>query len=210
MKMSENKYDLWIDWARELQFLAQAGLAYSKDKFDIERFERIREISAEIVSHKTEIPVGKVKDLFCNEKGFQTPKIETRAAIFEDDKILLVKEDDGLWALPGGWVDEMQSVKANVEKEAFEEAGVKVKAERVIALHDRNKRNEGTFIHNICKVFVLCKYISGEFKENIETTASGYFSLDNLPPLATTKTTKEQLKMCFEAKNDINWQIEFD
>lgn len=205
-----DKYNLWLDWARELQFLAQAGLAYSKDKFDIERFERIREISAEIVSHKTEIPKETVKDLFCNEKGFQTPKIETRAAIFEDNKILLVKEDDGLWALPGGWVDEMQSVKANVEKEAYEEAGVKVKAKRVIALHDRNKRNEGTFIHNICKVFVLCTYISGEFKENIETLGSGYFSLDNLPPLAESKTTKEQIKMCFDAKDDINWQIEFD
>ena len=205
-----DKYDLWLDWARELQFLAQAGLAYSKDKFDIERFSRIREISAEIVAHKTEIPLDKVKDLFCNEKGFQTPKIETRAAIFEDDKILLVKEDDGLWALPGGWVDQMQSVKANVEKEAFEEAGVIVKTEKVIALHDRNKRNEGTFIHNICKVFVLCTYISGEFKKNIETTQSGYFTLDNLPPLAKTKTTKEQIKMCFDAKDDPNWQIEFD
>ena len=208
--MSKNKYDLWLDWARELQFLAQSGLAYSKDKFDIERFNRIREISAEIVAHKTEIPIGIVKDLFCNEKGFQTPKIETRAAIFEKDKILLVKEDDGLWALPGGWVDEAQSVKANVEKEAFEEAGVKVKAERIIALHDRNKRNEGTFIHNICKVFVLCTYLSGEFKENIETTESGYFTLDNLPPLATTKTTKEQLKMCFRAKDNETQPVEFD
>lgn len=207
--MSDN-YKLWLDWARELQFLSQAGLAYGKDKFDIERFERIREISAEMVSFKTDIPLGTVKDLFCNEKGFQTPKIETRAAIFEGDKILLVKESDGLWTLPGGWVDQMQTVKANVEKEAFEEAGAFVKAERIIALHDRNKRNAGTFIHNICKVFVLCKYLSGEFKENIETVDSGYFSLDNLPPLAESKTTKEQIKMCFDAKDDINWQVEFD
>ena len=80
----------WLEWAKELQFLAQAGLTYSKDCYDIERFERIREIAAEMVAYKTEIPLNKVKDLFCNETGFQTPKIDTRAAIFKENKILLV------------------------------------------------------------------------------------------------------------------------
>lgn len=85
----------WLDWAVELQSIAQAGLFYGKDKFDLERYERIREISAEMISYKTDIPVEKVKDLFCNETGYQTPKLDTRAAIFQDDKILLVKENIG-------------------------------------------------------------------------------------------------------------------
>ena len=89
----------WLEWAKELQFLAQAGLTYSKDCYDIERFERIREIAAEMVAYKTEIPLNKVKDLFCNETGFQTPKIDTRAAIFKENKILLVKETSGTWSL---------------------------------------------------------------------------------------------------------------
>ncbi len=85
--MKENNAPLWLEWAKELQFIAQAGLTYSKDPFDLERFERIREISAEIMSHQSDLPVEKVKNLFCNETGFQTPKLDTRAAIFKDDKI---------------------------------------------------------------------------------------------------------------------------
>lgn len=104
------------------------GLTYSKDVFDIERFERIREIAAEMLSLQSGIPIEKVKNLFCNETGFQTPKLDTRAAIFKDDKILLVKEKNGTWSLPGGWVDINQSIKTNTEKEVKEEAGLNVKA----------------------------------------------------------------------------------
>ena len=98
-----------------------------KDKFDIERFERIREISAEIVAHMADIPLEKVKNLFCNEVGYQTPKIDTRAVIFENNKILLIQESDGKWALPGGWADVYLSVKENVLKEVKEEAGISSK-----------------------------------------------------------------------------------
>ena len=110
----------WLEWAKELQFIAQGGLTYSKDVFDIERFERIREIAAEMLSLQSGIPIEKVKNLFCNETGFQTPKLDTRAAIFKDDKILLVKEKNGTWSLPGGWVDINQSIKTNTEKEVKE------------------------------------------------------------------------------------------
>ena len=94
-----------LDWAVELQSLAQAGLFYSKDVYDIERFTRIREIAAEMVGQISELPLEKVKELFCCETGYQTPKLDTRAAIFQGDKILLVRENNGLWSLPGGWVD---------------------------------------------------------------------------------------------------------
>ena len=107
----------WLEWAIELQSLAQAGLTYGKDIFDRERYERIREISAEIMAYKTDIPVQKVKDLFCNETGYQTPKLDTRAAIFQNGKILLVKENSGKWSLPGGWVDVNVSVNENTIKE---------------------------------------------------------------------------------------------
>ena len=113
----------WLEWAMELQSIAQAGLFYSKDKFDLERFERIRTVAAEMVSHQTELPLNKVKDLFCNETGYQTPKIDTRAAMFNEGKILLVQEQDGRWALPGGWCDVDVSVKENTIKEVKEEAG---------------------------------------------------------------------------------------
>lgn len=99
------KNEKWLQWAVELQSLAQAGLFYGKDNYDRERYERIREISAEMISYQSEIPLEKVKDLFCSDVGYQTPKIDTRAAIFKGGKILLVHEANGTWALPGGWVD---------------------------------------------------------------------------------------------------------
>lgn len=104
---------MWVDMIVELQSLAQAGLTYGKDAYDKERYERIREISAEMMSHIADIPLEKVKGLFCNEIGYQTPKIDTRAAIFKDDKILLVQEKDGTWSLPGGWCDVTVSVAEN-------------------------------------------------------------------------------------------------
>ena len=92
----------WLNWAIELQALAQAGLFYGRDVYDIERFQRIRDIAAEMLADRTELPPDTVRGLFCNETGYQTPKIDTRAAVFRDGKILLVQEKDGLWALPGG------------------------------------------------------------------------------------------------------------
>ena len=131
----------WLEWAMELQSIAQAGLFYSKDRFDLERFERVRTVAAEMVSHQTELPLNKVKDLFCNETGYQTPKIDTRAAMFDQGKILLVQEHDGRWALPGGWCDVDVSVKENTIKEVKEEAGLDVTADKIIAVQDRSKHN---------------------------------------------------------------------
>jgi len=205
--MENNK---WLDWAIELQALAQAGLHYSKDKYDIERFERIREISADIISEKSDISPEKVKNLFCSESGYQTPKLDTRAAIFEDGKILLVREEDGKWSLPGGWVDVNLSIKENTVKEAYEEAGLTVTADYIIAVQDRKKHNFPVYAINICKFFVMCTSHGGEFIPNSETIESGYFTIDNLPPLATEKTTEDQIKMCFDAYKSNSWTTLFD
>lgn len=202
--------DKWLEWAVELQSIAQGALYYCKDEYDIERFERIREISAEMISYKSEIPVDKVKDLFCSEVGYQTPKIDSRAAIFKDNKILLVKEINGDWSLPGGWVEVNLSVKENTIKEVKEEAGLDVTADKVIAVQDREKHNLPVYAYRVCKIFLLCNVIGGSFTENIETTESRYFSLDNLPKLALEKNNKEQIEMCFDAYHSDSWQVVFD
>lgn len=209
--MDNNKSDLkWLEWAKELQFLAQTGLAYTKDDFDRERFERIRTIAAEMMSLQSGLPLEQVQGLFCNETGFQTPKLDTRAAIFEDNKILLVKEKNGTWSMPGGWVDVMQTIKSNTVKEVREEAGLDVEAVRIIALQDRNKHNQPPYAYNVCKVFVLCKVSGGNFQSNMETVESRYFGLDELPVLAEEKNSREQIGMCFSACRDDDWQVKFD
>ena len=134
--------DLLIEWAKRLQSLAQAGLTYGNDDFDLERYQEIRDISAEMMTYKSDLPLQKVKDLFCNEIGYQTPKLGTRAAIFKDNKILLVQENDGSWSLPGGWCEVNMSVKENCIKEAKEESGLDIEVERVIGIYDQNKHSE--------------------------------------------------------------------
>ena len=178
----------WTDWARELQALAQAGLEYSPDPYDRERFQRIREIAAEMVSEGSGLPLERVKDLFCGESGYQTPKLDTRAAIFQGDAILLVQERDCRW----------------------EEAGLEAEPLRLIAVQDRNLRNPTPYLYGVCKVFVLCRALGGQFQPNLETLSSGYFPLDQLPPLAVEKTTAEQIALCFAARQDPNWLVPFD
>lgn len=205
-KKMMNKQNRWLDLAQELQFLAQGGLAYTKDKFDQERFERIRQISAEMVALQSDLPIAAVTSLFCNEPGFQTPKLDSRGAVFKGDKILLVQESDGRWSIPGGWVDALASVKENTIRELQEEAGIEAQIVKVIAILDRNIHNTPRYAYGITKIFIECSYLGGAFKPNIETLDSGYFSLDELPELAEEKVTLEQIKMCFKAHFDDNWQ----
>ncbi|MDD6084915.1 MAG: NUDIX hydrolase [Oscillospiraceae bacterium] len=205
-----NKNEKWLEWAVELQALAQSGLYYGKDKFDIERYQRIREISAEMLSYKTEIPYEKVYDIFCTDTGYQTPKIDTRAAIFKDNKILLVHEANDTWSLPGGWVDVNLSVEENTIKEVKEEAGIDAVVKKIIAVQDREKHNRPIYAYKVCKIFSLCEATGGSFTENIETTGYDYFKLENLPKLAEEKNNEEQIKMCFECYKSEYWETLFD
>lgn len=200
----------WLHDILEIQSLAQAGLTYSKDPFDIERFERLQKISASMLERLADLPAGTILKMFEAQNGYQTPKLDTRAAIFKDNKILLVQENNGLWALPGGWCDFDQSVAENTIKECREEAGVRAEVEKVIAIQDRDKHNLPRYPWKVIKIFSLCKALSEDFQDNIETTASGYFSIDDLPALAENKTSKEQIELCFEAKDNPDWITKVD
>ena len=202
--------NIWLKWAMELQSLAQAGLFYGKDVFDRERYTRIREISAEMLSHMAHIPVETVAGLFCNEIGYQTPKIDTRAAVFQDGKILLVQERNGKWTLPGGWCDVNLSVGENTVKEVKEEAGLDVIPEQVIAVQDRARHNQPDYAYAICKIFVQCRPLGGLFTENAETTDARYYSENDLPELDGAKNTLSQIQMCFEAYRSKNWKTLLD
>lgn len=132
----------WLDWAKEIQAIAQAGLAYTKDDFDRERFEQLRELSHEIIADYTETDFSKVKELFAGESGYQTPKVDVRAVIFKDHKLLLVQEKaDGKWAPPGGWADIGFTPKEIAVKETLEETGLKVKAHKLLAVMDKKRHN---------------------------------------------------------------------
>lgn len=203
--------DKWLDFAIRIQSIAQAGLQYGKDQYDRERYEALRQIAAEMVSERSNVPLDQVIGLFCNETGYQTPKVDTRAAVFINDKILLVHENNGTWSLPGGWFDVDQSAASNTEKEVREETGFVVTAKKLIAVQDWRKHNVTNYVYGVLKLFFLCQYESGAFEKNLETTEIALFGKGEIPEnLAVEKCTREQIEMCFEAHEKPTMPTQFD
>ena len=204
---------LWFKWAQEIQAIGQIGLAYCKDPFDEERFSRLREIAAEIMHTYTEVPLAKIKESFCFDRGYITPKIDTRGVVFDDKgRIMLVQEKSGLWSIPGGWCEDNESIFSNIKKELREEACLEVVPYKLIALLDRRRYNNPPLPFGAIKAFVLCNYEEGDFIVNNETIDRKFFAKDELPldKLRETTTSYEQLMMCFDAYANKNWQAVVD
>jgi ADP-ribose pyrophosphatase YjhB (NUDIX family) len=201
----------WLEWASQLQSIAQAGLTFGADSYDLDRYEQIRKIAVDIIHEYTDIDHIKVRELFATETGYQTPKVDIRASVFKNDKILMVREKvDGNWSLPGGWADVNTSVSESAVRECSEEAGAIVRPKRIIAIHLANKHNNPLFLYTIYKIFVECELVDDNFKENTETLEAGFFSIDNLPELSIDRNTYEQIKMCFEARKHKVFETIFD
>lgn len=201
----------WLEWASRLQSIAQAGLAFGENLYDRDRYQEIRNISVEIVHEYTGISNEKIKDLFASETGYQTPKVDIRASVFRDNKILMVREKiDGAWSLPGGWADVNTSVSESAARECLEEAGASVKPKRIIAIHQADKHFSFPYPYTIYKIFVECELIENNFSDNTETLEAGFFALDSLPPLSAERNTREQIGICFEAKKRKLFETVFD
>ncbi len=201
----------WLEWATRLQSIAQAGLTFGENQYDLDRYQEIRDLSVEILHEYTDISYEKIKDLFASETGYQTPKVDIRASVFKNDRILMVREKiDGSWSLPGGWADVNSSVGESAARECLEEAGAEVRPKRIIAIQLANKHFNFLYPFTIYKVFVECELISNNFSENTETMEAGFFSIDSLPPLSTERNTRKQIEMCFEAKQHDLFETIFD
>jgi ADP-ribose pyrophosphatase YjhB (NUDIX family) len=201
----------WLKWATELQSIAQAGLAFSTDNYDRDRYQKIRKLAIDIIHEYTDVEDGKIRDLFASETGYQTPKVDIRAAVFKEGKILMVREKvDGKWSLPGGWADVNTSVSESAIRECLEEAGAEVKPDRIIAIQLANRHNLTNFPYTVYKIFVQCDLIKNNFAENTETLDADFFSIDSLPPLSTNRNNKKQVEMCFEAKKHKLFEAIFD
>ncbi|GIP53388.1 NUDIX hydrolase [Paenibacillus vini] len=192
----------WLEWAKQIQAISQAGFAYSKDIYDLERFEMLRDLSVEIMNQYTEVESDKIKTLFASETGYATPKVDVRGVIFEQDKILLVREKlDGDWALPGGWADIGLSPKEVVVKEVKEEAGLEVQPVRLLGVLDKKFHDHPPAASHVYKMFILCEVTGGEAQAGLETLQVGYFSEDELPPLSAERVTLKQIQWLFQTRN---------
>ena len=203
----------WLQLAKELQAIAQIGLAYSADSyFDAQRYERIREIAAEIMACDGKFEKEFLLDLFSRESGYATPKVDVRGVAFEDDKVLLVKEtSDGLWTLPGGWADVNESPRTAVEREVWEESGFKITAKKILAVYDRSlHEHTPAFPFHVYKLFFLCEITGGCREKSYETEAVEFFAENNLPPLSVSRVTEKQIRRFFEHLHRDDLPTDFD
>jgi len=201
----------WLEWAKQLQSIAQVGLTYSKDVYDLERFELIRNISVEILSQQTKLDKTVIKDLFASETGYATPKVDIRAVIFKDKKILMVKENtDGNWSLPGGWGDIGLTPSEVAVKEVKEESGFDVKATKLLAVLDKKCHPHPPSSYHVYKMFIQCDIIGGQAKEGIETSEVEFFAENELPTLSIARNTKSQIEMAFKHLSNPQEPVYFD
>ncbi|MFC5700370.1 NUDIX hydrolase [Cohnella faecalis] len=201
----------WLEWAKQIQAISQAGLEYSKDMYDLERFELLRSLSIEILSEYSGIEHDKVRELFANEKGYATPKVDVRGVVFRDGKILMVKERlDGAWALPGGWADIGLSPKEVVKKEVKEESGLDVTPVRLLGIFDKKFHDHPPSPWHVYKIFVLCEIIGGQMESGMETLQVDFFPEDSLPELSVERNTEKQIKWLFESMRSKDMEVHLD
>jgi ADP-ribose pyrophosphatase YjhB (NUDIX family) len=186
------------DTGMELFSIAQAGLTYGVDPYDIARCQRIKKLSFELMSAASGISVHEVREIFQYEQGYNTPKVDVRGVIFHDGKILMVKEkSDGRWTLPGGWAEYGLSPAESVVKEVQEEAGYSVSCNRLLAIFDKRKHAHPNDIFHIYKIFFQCEILSTVESDGLETSAVAFFGRGELPELSAGRITREQLNLMF-------------
>jgi ADP-ribose pyrophosphatase YjhB (NUDIX family) len=209
--MEEKQIPQWLTWARKIDSLAQAGLAYSENEYDLDRYRQLKALAAEIVADHTTLPEKQVLEVFELPIGYATPKVDVRAAVVQDGKLLMVRErvDNG-WTLPGGWVEVGDRPAEAAERETIEESGYQVRAMRLVGVYDGNRVGELRF-HHAYKLVFLCDLIGGEAAISSETSEVGWFGPGEIPhPFSGERTKSRHITDIFAAVNDPTIPTVFD
>ena len=201
----------WLDWARRLQAVAQTGLTYALNQYDVDRYEAVREIAAEMMAQGSDGDIAPIRALFAGEAGYATPKTDLRGVVFREEKILLVQErEDGRWSLPGGWADVQESPADGTVREVREESGYETRAVKLLAAYDRNRHGHPPIPFHAYRLFFLCELIGGVAAGSYETDAVDWFPEDGLPPLSTSRVTAALIHRFFEHRRNPQWPTDFD
>jgi ADP-ribose pyrophosphatase YjhB (NUDIX family) len=201
---------VWVKWVRRLQSIAQNGRNYCKNEFDLERYRQVEGIAAEIAATYSDGELQTIKEMFGQETGPATPKIDVRAAVISENKILLVKERGDGWTLPGGWVDAGESPSEAAVRETKEESGYDVEALRLVAIYDRDRHGHPPCPFHVYKLIFLCKLVGGSSKTSLETEGACFFPEDELPALSESRVLLPQVKRAFAFVHDPNLPADFD
>lgn len=209
--VEKSKSVRFLEWAREIQALAQTGSHYAQDDYQRDRCRRLMEIAAEMTSENTGMDYEPLAQAFSAQAGYATPKIDVRAAIFKGRKLLMVRERlDGGWTMPGGWADVGEAPSKAAEREAWEEAGFHVRARKVVGVYDANRRNPLEFFHAF-KIVFLCDILDGEARPSAETSEAAFFGLKEIPaPFSGERTTARHVRDAFASLDDPGRATVFD
>lgn len=209
--MSKKEPIHWLTIVKRINSIAQTGLAFTKDKFDRERYEELLNLSIEILNNITEIDSKRLEFVFNRDIGYQTPKVSIRAVIFRNEKILLVKEKmDNRWSLPGGYADTGLTPSEIAINEVKEESGFDVKPLRILGLIDYNKHQKKPFPFDVYQLFMECEIIGGTPTAGIETSDVDFFDINYLPDLSVRRVTKDQILKMFELHKNKKLEPIFD
>lgn len=190
----------WLAHAKRLQAIASTGLHFCRDEFDRERYQQIADIAHTMLAQLGDVPLERITGLVSDfAKRYSTPIVEVRGALIEDDKILLVREqNDGRWALPGGYADVGLSAAENIVKEISEEAGLSVTARGLYSVRHKAKGPFEPDTRDFYKLYFLCERHNRQAPvAGFETTDARFFSLDDLPELSRGRTVEGDLEAAF-------------
>ncbi len=186
---------------QRLHAIAQTGLAYSKNPYDLDRFREVAAIAEQGLAELLQVDLAAIQGHYALDKGYPTPKVEVRTAVFSEGRLLLVREaEDGLWTLPGGWVDQTDTPRQAAEREVEEESGYRVKATRLVSLKDRRAHGYRPLMLGGCyKLLFLADLIDGTPTTSLETTEVAFFALDQIPALSMGRTLPEDIEEAYAA-----------
>lgn len=208
--MTSNE-ERWLVWASELQAIAQNGLTFTKDPYDIERYQAIRRLAAEILERHSDVTSEQLLTCWLADVGYMTPKVDVRGVVFRDEQILLVQESqDSCWSLPGGWADINQSPAESVVREIQEETGFHTKASKLLAVYDKQKHDHPIAYPHAFKLFFRCELLGGKATPSEETLAVRFFDENDLPQLSQDRVSLLQIKRMFEHHRDPSLETDFD
>ncbi|MEP7053044.1 MAG: NUDIX hydrolase [Pseudomonadota bacterium] len=200
-----------LAWVQRLQTITQAGLTYSRDPYDRQRYEQLQELAAEIAASIAPATTDPWLEIIRAEKGYATPKMDVRAVVEQEGKLLFMREaQDGLWSLPGGWADIGESPSQIAEREVLEETGFEVKAVKLLALFDKARHDHPHEFWYCYKLFVRCELRGGAPTRSIETLDVAFFGPNELPPLSTPRVTEAQVRRMFEHLAEPELATDFD
>ncbi len=201
----------WLELVQRLQRIGQAGLTYCRDPFDRQRYEELLDIAGEIAGRGLGLPSTELAKIFRAERGYATPKLDVRAVVPQDGKLLMVQElQDGRWSLPGGWADIGESPASMTRREVLEETGLEVRVKKLLAVYDKAQHEHPPELWYCYKLFFLCEITGGTLQRSVETLDVAFFGPEELPPLSLPRVTERQVRRMFEHCTEPDLPADFD